>query len=85
MPGRKFGELSVIHQTKPSTLVVTINNPLADLSIRQTFFRQTPEKSKFTKHSPRQTFSAIQYLLAVVIYTCAVNQGVYVCMLILIL
>ena len=26
---------------KPSKLVVTIDNPLADLLIRQTFFRQT--------------------------------------------
>ena len=41
---------------KPSKLVVTNNNPLADLLIRQTFFRQTIEKSKFSKHSPRQTF-----------------------------
>ena len=41
---------------KPSKLVVTIDNPLADLFIRQTFFRQTLEKSRFTKHSARQTF-----------------------------
>ena len=54
--GGKFGKLgdsSVILQTK---LVLTINNVLADLFIRQTFFHQTPGKSKFTKHSPRQTF-----------------------------
>ena len=41
---------------KPSKLVVTIDNPLADLFIRQTFFRQTLEKSRFAKHSARQTF-----------------------------
>ena len=41
---------------KPFKLVVTINNPLAELFIRQTFFRQMLKKSKFTKHSPRQTF-----------------------------
>ena len=41
---------------KPSTVVVTIYNPLAGLFICQTFFRQTLEKSKFGKHSPRQTF-----------------------------
>ena len=41
---------------KPSKLVVTIDNPLADLLIRQTFFRQTLEKSRFAKHSARQTF-----------------------------
>ena len=33
-----------------------MNKPLADLFIRQTFFHQTFEKSKFAKHSPRQTF-----------------------------
>ena len=41
---------------KPSKLVVTIDNPLADLFIRQTFFHQTLKKSRFTKHSARQTF-----------------------------
>ena len=41
---------------KPSKLVVTIDNPLADLFIRQTFFRQTLEKSRFAKHYARQTF-----------------------------
>ena len=41
---------------KPSKLVVTIDNPLADLLIRQTFFCQMLEKSKFTKHFPCQTF-----------------------------
>ena len=41
---------------KPSKLVVTIDNPLTDLFIRQTFFRQMLEKSRFAKHSGRQTF-----------------------------
>ena len=41
---------------KPSKLVVTINNPLAELFIHRTFFCQKLEKSKFAKHSPRQTF-----------------------------
>ena len=49
----EFGKSSAVRQTK---LVVTINNPLAGLFIRQTFFHQMLEKSKFTKHSPRQTF-----------------------------
>ena len=49
----KFGKSSAIHQTK---LVVTINNPLADLFIQQTFFHQMLEKSRFAKHSLRQTF-----------------------------
>ena len=41
---------------KPSKLVVTIDNPLANLFIRQTFFCQTLEKSRFAKHSARNTF-----------------------------
>ena len=40
---------------KPSKLVVTIDNPLADPFIRQTFFRQMLEK-RFAKLSARQTF-----------------------------
>ena len=48
----KFGESSVIRQTKPSKLVLTINNLLADLLIRQTFFRQMLETSQFAKLSP---------------------------------
>ena len=40
----KFGESSVIHQTKPSNLVHTINNLLADLLIHQTFFSQMLER-----------------------------------------
>ena len=49
----EFGELSAIHQTK---LVLTINNLLADLLIRQTFFCQMLETSQFAKLFPRQTF-----------------------------
>ena len=50
MNRRRFTKL------KPSKLVVTINSPLADLFIRQTFFHQMLQKSKFAKHSARQTF-----------------------------
>ena len=52
----KFGESSAIRQTKTIKVVVTINNPLADLFICQTFYHQTLEKSKFSKYSPRQVF-----------------------------
>ena len=41
---------------KPSKLIVTIDNPMSDLFICQTFFRQTFENSRFTKHSACQTF-----------------------------
>ena len=41
---------------KPSKLVLTINNLLADVLIQQTFFRQMLETSEFTKLSPCQTF-----------------------------
>ena len=41
---------------KPSKLVLTIDNLLADLLIRQTCFRQMLEKSQFAKLSPHQTF-----------------------------
>ena len=34
---------------KPSKLVITINNSLPDLLIRQTFFRKMVGKSRFTK------------------------------------
>ena len=42
---------------KPSKLVLIINNLLADLLIRQTFFCQMLETSQFVKLSPCQTFS----------------------------
>ena len=55
--GRKFGEFGespVIRQTKTiQIIIITIDNPLADLFIRQTFFT---EKSKLAKHSAHQTF-----------------------------
>ena len=41
---------------KPFKLVVTINNPLADLFVCKAFFCQTLEKRIFIKHSPQQTF-----------------------------
>ena len=41
----KFGESFMSRQTKPSKLVLTINNLLADLFICQTFFRQMLKKS----------------------------------------
>ena len=43
---------------KPSKLVLTINNLLADLLIRQTFFHQMLKKSQFAKFPlpPHQTF-----------------------------
>ena len=48
----EFGKSSTIRQTK---VVVTINNPLADLFILQTFIHQMLEKTKLAKHSPYQT------------------------------
>ena len=53
----KFGKSSVIHQLKSSKLVVTINNPLADLFICQTSFHQNLHLSAFANHYCRQTFS----------------------------
>ena len=41
---------------KPSKLVFTINNLLADLLICQTFFHQTLETSQFAKLSPAKLF-----------------------------
>ena len=52
----KFGESSAICQTKTNQSSSYNNNPLAGVFIRQTFSCQTFEKSKFAKHSPRQTF-----------------------------
>ena len=52
----KFGESSVICQTKPPKVVLTINNPLADVLICQTFLCQMLEKSQFAKLSPHRTF-----------------------------
>ena len=47
----KFGESSMIRQIN---LVLTIDNLLADVLIRQTFFHQMFEKSLFAKFSPCQ-------------------------------
>ena len=55
----KFGEFNesfMIHQTKPSILVLTINNLLTDVLIPQTFFHQMLQKSQFAKLYPCQTF-----------------------------
>ena len=41
---------------KPSRLVFTINNLLADLLFRQAFFRQMLKMSQFAKLSPHHTF-----------------------------
>ena len=45
--GEKFGEFgnSSVIELKPSKLVLTINNVLADLIIRQIFFHQMLKKS----------------------------------------
>ena len=52
---------------KPSKLVLTINNLLADLLIRQTFFRQRLENSRFVKLSACQTFPLYgSYLLQLI-------------------
>ena len=59
----KFGKSSWFAKLKPYKVVVTIDNPLADLFICQTFSRQMLEKSKFAKHSPRQTFLLYQYCM----------------------
>ena len=47
----KFGESYMIRQLKSSKLVLTMNNLLADLLIRQTFFHQRFEQSQFAKFS----------------------------------
>ena len=52
----KFGESSVIRQTKPSKLVLIINNLVADLLIHQIFFCQMLETSQSAKLPPHQTF-----------------------------
>ena len=57
----KFGGQSLVNhpwftKLKLSKLVLTIDNLLAYLLIRQTFFRRKLEKSQFVKLSPNQTF-----------------------------
>ena len=56
---------------KPSKLVPSINNLLADLLIYQTLFRQMLKKSQFAKLSPHQTFPAIWYMcVCVCVHAC---------------
>ena len=52
----KFGKSYMICQLKPSKLVLTTNNLLADQLIYQTFFCQMLEKSQFAKLSICQNF-----------------------------
>ena len=54
--GENLANHSRFAELKPSKLVVTVDNLLADLFIRQTFFRQMFRKNKFAKVSPCQTF-----------------------------
>ena len=61
----EFGKSSMIRQTKPSKLVLTINNLLADPLIRQTFFCQMLEMSHFAKHSPTKLCRYIVHLYIV--------------------
>ena len=63
----KLGESSMIHQTKPSKLVLLINNLLADLLIRQTFFHQMLKTTRFTKLPPTK-------LSLYMVCYCASNQ-----------
>ena len=48
---------------KPSILVLTIDNLLADFLIRQTFFRQMLEKSQFAKLSRYTVFCKSMFYL----------------------
>ena len=56
MAGGKFGEFGELYAIRQTKLVLKINNLLADLLIRQTFFHQILEISPFAELSPRQTF-----------------------------
>ena len=57
----KFGESSVIRQTKTVQIVLVINNLLGNLFIRQTFFRQRLNSPNI---HPRQNFRiAIRYCI----------------------
>ena len=47
----KFGESSMIHQTKTIQISIYNKHLLADLLIRQTYFCQMLEKSQFVKLS----------------------------------
>ena len=60
---------------KPSKLVLTINNLLADLLIHQTFFYQMFEMTQFAKLSPPPNFPAIR---CVCMHVCEHIHG-YIC------
>ena len=71
----KFSKPSAIRQTK--TIQISsyrINNPLASLFIRQTSFCQTLEKSKFTKHSPCQTFLLYSIFAVAEVKCCKLDE-----------
>ena len=57
----KFGKSFMICQTKTILISTYNNNLLADLLIRQTFFRQRLKQSKFAKLYPCQTFPLYRY------------------------
>ena len=50
--GGKFGEFGELYAIRQTKLVLTINNLLADLLIRQAFFHQILEMSQFAELSP---------------------------------
>ena len=68
---------------KPSKVVVTINNPLADLSIRQTFSRQMLEKSKLAKYSPAKLsrYTVILFLMLTLLWVAASCLYLNMCIL----
>ena len=58
----EFGELSGFAKLKPTKLVLAINNLLADVLIRLSFFCQMLKKSQFAKLCiPMPNFPAIWY------------------------
>ena len=56
----KFGELSVLRQTKSSKLVLTINNPLADLP---NFLSSNAQKESIHQTYPLPNFPTIWYVI----------------------
>ena len=64
---------------KPSKLVLTINNPLPNLLIRQIFSWQMLEKSKFAKekyanlHCTCVHVHATQHTHAVIVLSCTIS------------
>ena len=64
-----FGESSTIRQTK-TKLVLTINNLLVDVLIRQTFFHQMLETSQCAKLSRYTVYAVVTWTRVVcLIYT----------------